>query len=99
MKAAVDTNVLLDLLASNEPASVAATSALAEAARAGALTISPIVNAELAVAFEEPENLTAFLADAQLQVEAFSPQALLLAASAQNAVRASAGGSTSSPTS
>jgi predicted nucleic acid-binding protein len=85
VKTAVDTNVLLDVLAGDEAAAAAAGRALAEAARTGALAISPIVYAELAVAFEEPAILAAFLADTQIEVEALSPHALLLAAAAWRA--------------
>lgn len=85
MKTAVDTNVLLDLLADDESACIAAGNALTEAARVGTLAIAPIVYAELAVAFEEREHLAAFLADAQIEVEPLSTEALLLTASAWRA--------------
>ena len=82
MRTAVDTNVLLDVLAGDEAASAAASRSLAEAARAGVLVISPIVYAELAVAFERREDLTGFLADVPLEVERLTERALWLAADA-----------------
>jgi predicted nucleic acid-binding protein len=85
VKTAVDTNVLLDVLAGDEEARAAATDDLTEAARAGALTISPITYAELAVAFAEPTDLARSLEDLHLEVEVFSTQSLLLAANAWRA--------------
>lgn len=92
MRTAVDTNVLLDVLAGDEAASVAASRSLAEGARAGTLAISPIVYAELAVAFEEQRDLAAFVADVQLEIEPFSDQALLLAANAWRSYAIQRGG-------
>lgn len=82
MRTAVDTNVALDLLSGDERESDAARISLTQASSAGALVISPIVFAELAVAFERQEDLTAFLTDVRLEVEQVSEDALWIAAGA-----------------
>jgi len=51
MRTAVDTNVLLDLLAGDEAAIGAARSALVGALARGSLVICPVVYAELAASF------------------------------------------------
>lgn len=80
MRTAVDTNVLLDLLAGDEAAIGAARAALADALGRGSLAICPVVYAELAGSFPDPDTLDRFLDDLQLQVDDFSREALVQAA-------------------
>ena len=80
MRTAVDTNVLLDLLAGDEAAIGAARSALAGALAKGSLVICPVVYAELAASFPDPDTLDRFLGDLQLQLDDFSREALVKAA-------------------
>ncbi len=82
MKTAVDTNVLLDVLAGDETASIAASQSLAEASRTGPLVICPVVYSELAAAFGRREDLEGFLGDVSVQVNGFSEEALWLSANA-----------------
>jgi len=82
VKTAIDTAVLLDVLVGDEVASVAASQSLAEASRSRPLMICPVVYAELAVAFERRDGLTAFLDDVSARAEQFSEGALWLSANA-----------------
>ncbi|MBI4491573.1 MAG: type II toxin-antitoxin system VapC family toxin [Chloroflexi bacterium] len=82
MRTAVDTSVLIDLLAGEEAASVAAGQVLSSALASGPLVICPVVYAELAAAFSQQEELLRFLQDFGVQLESFSAQALLQAAAA-----------------
>ena len=77
MRTAVDTNVLLDLLAGDEAAIGAARSALAGALAGGSLVICPVVYAELAASFPDPDTLDRFLHDLQLKLDDFSRDALV----------------------
>lgn len=80
MRTAVDTNVLLDLLAGDEAAIVAAREALAGALAGGSLVICPVVYAELAASFQDADTLARFLGSIQLQLESFSTDALVQSA-------------------
>lgn len=65
MITALDTNVLLDILARDSAFGEASTLAVVEAGRSGSLIICEIVYAELAAAFRgDRERLDAFLDDA-----------------------------------
>lgn len=85
MKAAIDTNVLLDLLAGDPGAAAAARRALASAGNSGPLVICPVVYAELAVGFTQQADLTTFLRDLGLLLEGFTTDALGRAAAAWQA--------------
>ncbi|MEJ7655029.1 MAG: PIN domain-containing protein [Chloroflexia bacterium] len=82
MTTAVDTNVLLDVLAGDERASTAASQSLVEAGSIGPLVICPVVYSELAAAFERRLVLEGFLGDVSVRVEPFSEGALWLSGSA-----------------
>lgn len=69
MTTALDTNVLLDLLARDAPFGDASADALTEAGRAGALVLSEIVYAELGAAFHgDGERLDTFLHDLGIEL-------------------------------
>lgn len=69
MTHAVDTNVLIALLAGTESEAEAAQNALSGAAQRGVITISPVVYAELmAMPGLKPEELDGFLADTDITV-------------------------------
>jgi predicted nucleic acid-binding protein len=74
--AAIDTNVLLDILSGIQPASSVARQALAMASVTGSLVICPVVYAETAGNFGREEDLLAFLDALGIRVEAFSSSAL-----------------------
>lgn len=80
MRTAVDTNVLLDLLAGDAAAIAAARAALADALREGSLAICPVVYSELAANFDDTDTLNRFLDTLQIQVDDFSREALVQAA-------------------
>lgn len=85
MKSAIDTNVLLDLLAGDADAATAAQQSLVAASRAGALIICPVVYAELAAGFEDHQDLSRFLQELGVQQDGFSPKALWSASKAWEA--------------
>ena len=80
MKTALDTNVLLDLLAGDPSPAKAAHSAIASALGLGSVAICPIVYAELGAGFLDQEELGRFIRALHIQVDTFSPDALFLAA-------------------
>ena len=82
MEAAVDSNVLLDLLTSDPTVSSSAAQTLLAAVDQGPVVICPVVYAELAVGFEQRQELTRFLGDLGVQLEGFSPEALWRTAAA-----------------
>jgi len=80
LRTAVDTNVLLDLLAGDDAAISAAREALADALGGGSLAICPIVYAELAGSFPDAGTLNRFLSALHIQVDQFATEALVQAA-------------------
>lgn len=84
MSSAVDTNVLVALLAGTVAESEAAREALAAAARLGAIAICPAVHAELrAMPGMAEGELDAFLADTRIETDwALPPEVWLLAGGA-----------------
>jgi len=82
MRTALDTNVLLDLLAGDAAAAAAARSAIASALRLGSLAICPVVYAELGANFPDQEELARFINAFHIQVDGFSTDALFHAAAA-----------------
>ncbi|MBI2954297.1 MAG: nucleotide-binding protein [Chloroflexi bacterium] len=82
MKTAVDTNVLLDILAGEPAACASAGQAISNAVSLGPTVICQVVYAELAAAFASPKDVTSFLHDIQVGVEGFSPDAVFAAAAA-----------------
>jgi predicted nucleic acid-binding protein len=74
---AVDTNVLLDVLAANPPFVEASGRALLEARHVGAVVVSEMVYAELAAAFRgDQERLQEFLGDMAIRLLPSPQQAL-----------------------
>jgi predicted nucleic acid-binding protein len=80
--AAIDTNVLLDLLGPDPASAHTARQAIAMATGTGAVVICPIVYAELAAGFGRQDDLDRFLRDLRLQLEDFSAAALARAGEA-----------------
>lgn len=72
MKAAVDSNILFDLLIGEPPARRAAAQVLSSAATAGPVVLCPVVHSELAAGFEDQQTLEHFLADLGLEFEGFT---------------------------
>ena len=79
MIAAVDTNVLLDILRPNPQFVKSSAEALEEAANAGVLVICDLVYAELCVHFETGEECDDFLRGAGIRVESLTSEACFLA--------------------
>lgn len=82
MRTAIDTNVLLDLLAGDDTAIAAAREAMTVALGGGSLVICPVVYAELAANFPDSGLLARFLGDLEIQVDGFSTNALVQAGGA-----------------
>ena len=86
MKTAVDTNVLLDIVSDDSAFSHDAGNAIYRVIAAGLVVISPVVFAELAVAFlQDKQGLDRFLQQLGIRVEAFSTDAMHQAARAWTA--------------
>ena len=82
MIAALDTNVLLDVLIPDARFAEASQRLLDEAQGAGSLVIGEIVYAELAAHFGAQRELNEFLADTRIHLEPPRPEALVRAAQA-----------------
>ena len=82
MRTAVDTNVLLDILAGEAIACSSAGQAISKAVSLGPTVICQVVYAELAGSFTDLKDVTAFLHDMQVSVEGFSAEATFAAATA-----------------
>lgn len=76
MKTAVDTNVLLDVLTDDPRFAEASYRALVGALRLGPVVICPVVQAELAAFFEEPDVLATFLRELTIHLDPFDARAL-----------------------
>lgn len=76
MTAAVDTNVLIDLLTLGNVQAAESRVRLADAARVGALVVSEAAYAELAGQFDDRESLDYFLLDTGVRLEPSSREAL-----------------------
>jgi len=79
MITALDTNVLLDILAPDPDFFEASTRALEEAARAGSLVVCDLVYAELCVHFQSQRECDEFLEENDIRVEALRQEASFLA--------------------
>lgn len=97
MKTAVDTNVLLDILAGEPIACSSAGQAIANAVSRGPTVICQVVYAELAATFGSLEEVTGFLHDMQISVEGFSAEATFAAARAWKSYAARRGTQTECP--
>lgn len=82
MITAVDTNVLLDILAPGQPHAESSEEALAESLRAGPIVISEPVYAELAGRFPAREEVDRFLEDTGIRLQPSGAAALYLAGKA-----------------
>jgi predicted nucleic acid-binding protein len=91
MITAVDTNILLDILAPNEQFYEASADALQEAAGEGSLVISDIVYAELCIHFETQRECDAFLESNEIRVQALTREAHFLASRAWRTYRQQGG--------
>ena len=88
MTAAVDTNILLDVLIPNTPFLDTSLEALEKARTEGRLILGEVVYAELASQFDTREEVEAFLQDTGIQLVPATPEALYLASRAWNAYEA-----------
>jgi predicted nucleic acid-binding protein len=82
VKVAIDTNIVLDLLAGDSVAADAAGQALTAAVSAGPVVICPVVYAELAAGFANQLELESLLTDLSVRLDGFAVRALLLAGQA-----------------
>jgi predicted nucleic acid-binding protein len=87
MITAVDTNILLDVLATNERFYEASANALQDAANEGSLVISDIVYAELCIHFETQGDWDAFLRSNETRVQTLTREAHFLASRAWRTYR------------
>jgi predicted nucleic acid-binding protein len=80
LTSAIDTNVLLDILATDSPFGEASVQAVVEAGSAGRLLISEIVYAELAAAFRgDRQRLDSFLEETGIDLVSSDREALAVA--------------------
>ena len=91
MITAIDTNILLDILAPDAEFMDASLAVLEEAARGGSMIVCDQVYAELCVHFASQRECDEFLRDAEIRVEALSPQARFAASRAWRAYRKQGG--------
>ena len=82
MTAAVDTNVLIDLLTPGNVQAAESRAWLTEASRLGALVVSEATYAELIGEFDSRESLDFFLLDTGIRLQPSNREALHLAGSA-----------------
>jgi predicted nucleic acid-binding protein len=79
MITAIDTNVLLDILAPDPEFFDRSVRALEEAAQAGSLVVCDLVYAELCVHFQRPTECAQFLQQNDIRVEPLTREASFLA--------------------
>jgi predicted nucleic acid-binding protein len=91
MITAVDTNVLIDLLVSNEAFVRRSTIAIEQAATEGSLVICDLVYAELCAAFSSQSECDAFVGDLEIRIEPLSRAASFLASRIWRTYRARGG--------
>src|SRR3989442_1793434 len=91
MITAVDTNILLDILAPNEAFYESSAAALEGAAAEGSLVISDIVYAELCIQFENQRECDTFLDSVEIRVEGLTREAHFLASRAWRTYRKQGG--------
>lgn len=91
MIAAVDTNILLDILIPNENYYDASSAAIEHAAGHGLLVICDMVYAELCGQFEHQHDCDAFLDASEIRVQALSREAHFRASRAWRAYRSRGG--------
>jgi predicted nucleic acid-binding protein len=82
MITAVDTNVILDILAADQKFGVASLKMIKNCQQEGILVICEIVLAELSRYFEQLKNLTDTLDDLDIKVESLGEEACFLAGQA-----------------
>ncbi len=91
MITAIDTNILLDLLAPNPEFVEGSVAALEDAAKAGSLIVCDFVYAELSIHFASQGECDEFLREAEIRVEPLTREALLAAGRAWRAYRKQGG--------
>ena len=91
MITALDTNVLLDILAGEERFRLRSLEAVERAAAAGALVVCDLVYAELSAHFAEQEELDGFLHENGIEVQALDRFVLFRAGRAWKAYRQTGG--------
>jgi len=91
MITAIDTNILLDILAPDPEFLDDSVAALEEAARAGSMIVCDQVYAELCVHFASRRECDEFLRDGEIRVEALSAEASFAASRAWRAYRKQGG--------
>src|ERR1700687_4137334 len=91
MIAAIDTNILLDILVPNEEFYEVSADALQESATAGSLVICDIVYAELCIYFRTQHECDSFLESNEIRVQALTREAHFLASRAWRTYREQGG--------
>jgi len=91
MITAIDTNVLLDILAPDPNHFERSRQALEEAANAGSLVVCDLVYAELSVHFQHQTDCDQFLQENEIRVEALTREASFLASRLWRAYRQEGG--------
>jgi hypothetical protein len=91
MITAIDTNILLDILAPNEEFCDASARALEDAATSGGLVICDLVYAELCIHFATQRECDDFLDASEIRVEPLSREAHFLASRAWRMYRKQGG--------
>jgi predicted nucleic acid-binding protein len=87
MITALDTNILLDILAGDERFQAASLHAVEQAASRGSLVICDLVYAELSLAFLSQKELDRFLDENSIEVQSLNRSALFQAGLAWKAYR------------
>jgi predicted nucleic acid-binding protein len=91
MITAIDTNVLLDILAPNEEFYASSAATLENAANEGSLVVCDVVYAELCVHFRARRECDEFLNSNEIRVESLTRDALFLASRAWRTYRQQGG--------
>jgi predicted nucleic acid-binding protein len=91
MITAIDTNVLLDVLAPNEEFCETSVAALEEGANSGSLVVCDLVYAELCIHFSSQRECDGFLEGNEIRVEPLNKEAHFLASRVWRAYRKQGG--------
>ncbi len=91
MIAAIDTNILLDILLPDEKFCDASSKAVEEAATSGSLVVCDLVYAELCIHFSTQRECDGFLESNEIRVEPLSREAHFLASRAWRTYRKQGG--------
>lgn len=91
MITAIDTNILLDVLAPNPAFYEASARAIEDSANAGSLVVCDLVYAELCIHFARQHECDEFLKSIEIRVEALRPETHFLASRVWRAYRKQGG--------